>query len=242
MSGRGIASSIGRSAIGLIFALQVGPVFAAAGDTEPPAIVPPAAAAPPEDGQWTMPAKNYASTRYSEPRPDQRRQRQEPAGRVHLLDRRERGPGSGAARRRRHDVHRDALSEHPLRARSHEAGRADEVEIRAQARAGARRAWPAATSSIAAPPMPTAGSSSTRSTTTPSRSTPRRGQEVWRTKLGNINIGETMTMAPLVVKDKVLVGNSGGEFGVRGWLTALDASDRQASSGAPTAPGPTRTC
>ena len=32
-----------------------------------------------------------------------------------------------------------------------------------------------------------------------------------------------MTMAPLVVKDKVLVGNSGGEFGVRGWLAALDA-------------------
>ena len=30
-------------------------------------------------------------------------------------------------------------------------------------------------------------------------------------------------MAPLVVKGKVLVGNSGGEFGVRGWLTALDA-------------------
>ena len=35
-------------------------------------------------------------------------------------------------------------------------------------------------------------------------------------------------MAPLVVKDKVLVGNSGGEFGVRGWLTALDGADRQA--------------
>ena len=34
-------------------------------------------------------------------------------------------------------------------------------------------------------------------------------------------------MAPLVVKGKVLVGNSGGEFGVRGWLTALDAEDRQ---------------
>ena len=42
------------------------------------------------------------------------------------------------------------------------------------------------------------------------------GQEVWKTKLGDINRGETMTMAPLVVKDKVLVGNSGGEFGVRG--------------------------
>ena len=50
------------------------------------------------------------------------------------------------------------------------------------------------------------------------------GKEVWKVKLGDINIGETITMAPLVVKNKVLVGNSGGEFGVRGWLTALDAN------------------
>jgi PQQ-dependent dehydrogenase (methanol/ethanol family) len=49
------------------------------------------------------------------------------------------------------------------------------------------------------------------------------GKEVWRTPLGDINKGESITMAPLVVKGKVLVGNSGGEFGVRGWLTALDA-------------------
>ncbi|HEY0384878.1 MAG TPA: methanol/ethanol family PQQ-dependent dehydrogenase [Pyrinomonadaceae bacterium] len=50
------------------------------------------------------------------------------------------------------------------------------------------------------------------------------GKEVWKTQLGDINKGETMTMAPLVVKGKVLVGNSGGEMGVRGWLTALDAA------------------
>jgi PQQ-dependent dehydrogenase (methanol/ethanol family) len=49
------------------------------------------------------------------------------------------------------------------------------------------------------------------------------GNEVWRTKVGEINLGESITMAPLVVNGKVLVGNSGGEFGVRGWLTALDA-------------------
>jgi lanthanide-dependent methanol dehydrogenase len=49
------------------------------------------------------------------------------------------------------------------------------------------------------------------------------GKEIWRTTVGAIERGETMTMAPLVVKGKVLVGNSGGEFGVRGWLTALDA-------------------
>lgn len=50
------------------------------------------------------------------------------------------------------------------------------------------------------------------------------GEELWKTQLGDINFGETMTMAPLVVKDKVLVGNSGGELGVRGWLTALDVN------------------
>ena len=48
------------------------------------------------------------------------------------------------------------------------------------------------------------------------------GQEVWRTRVGNIDIGEITTMAALVVKDKVLVGSSGGELGVRGWLAALD--------------------
>jgi PQQ-dependent dehydrogenase (methanol/ethanol family) len=50
------------------------------------------------------------------------------------------------------------------------------------------------------------------------------GKELWRTKLGSIEKGETITMAPIVVKGKVLVGNSGGELGVRGWLTALDAN------------------
>src|SRR5919198_542860 len=35
------------------------------------------------------------------------------------------------------------------------------------------------------------------------------GKEVWRTKVGDINVGETTTMAPLVVKNLVIVGNSG---------------------------------
>jgi PQQ-dependent dehydrogenase (methanol/ethanol family) len=55
------------------------------------------------------------------------------------------------------------------------------------------------------------------------------GKEIWKTKVGSIDIGETLTMAPLVVHDKVLVGNSGGEMGVRGWLAALDlATGKQA--------------
>jgi PQQ-dependent dehydrogenase (methanol/ethanol family) len=53
------------------------------------------------------------------------------------------------------------------------------------------------------------------------------GRELWRTKLGDISRGETVTMAPLAVAGKVLVGNSGGELGVRGWLAALDAATGQ---------------
>jgi len=51
------------------------------------------------------------------------------------------------------------------------------------------------------------------------------GMELWRTKLGDINQGETMTMAPIVVKGKAIAGNSGGEFGVRGWIAAVDVSN-----------------
>jgi PQQ-dependent dehydrogenase (methanol/ethanol family) len=48
------------------------------------------------------------------------------------------------------------------------------------------------------------------------------GKELWHTKVGDINKGETITMAPIVVKGKVLVGDSGGEMGIRGHLTAID--------------------
>jgi glucose dehydrogenase len=47
----------------------------------------------------------------------------------------------------------------------------------------------------------------------------------WKVKLGDFNKGESMTGAPFVVKDKVFVGNSGADFGARGWLTALNAKD-----------------
>jgi PQQ-dependent dehydrogenase (methanol/ethanol family) len=48
------------------------------------------------------------------------------------------------------------------------------------------------------------------------------GKEVWRTKVGEIGVGETMTGAPIVVGNKVIVGNAGAELGVRGYVAALD--------------------
>ncbi len=50
----------------------------------------------------------------------------------------------------------------------------------------------------------------------------KSGQVIWEAKNGDPDKGETATNAPLVVKDKVLTGISGGEFGVRGHLTAYD--------------------
>ncbi|HEX7369414.1 MAG TPA: methanol/ethanol family PQQ-dependent dehydrogenase [Rhodanobacteraceae bacterium] len=52
----------------------------------------------------------------------------------------------------------------------------------------------------------------------------KTGKQVWNTKVGDINHGATMTMAPLVVRNHVLVGVSGGELGVRGWLKSLDTN------------------
>lgn len=48
------------------------------------------------------------------------------------------------------------------------------------------------------------------------------GKELWRTQIGDIHVGETTTMAPLVVKNIAMFGDAGGELGVRGKVTALD--------------------
>jgi lanthanide-dependent methanol dehydrogenase len=48
------------------------------------------------------------------------------------------------------------------------------------------------------------------------------GKVVWQVKNGDPAKGETGTSAPMVVKDKVLVGISGGEFGVQCHMTAYD--------------------
>jgi PQQ-dependent dehydrogenase (methanol/ethanol family) len=50
------------------------------------------------------------------------------------------------------------------------------------------------------------------------------GKEAWETKVGDIKLGETITMAPIVVKNIVFTGISGGELGIRGRLTALDVN------------------
>jgi PQQ-dependent dehydrogenase (methanol/ethanol family) len=53
----------------------------------------------------------------------------------------------------------------------------------------------------------------------------KTGEVVWTVKNGDPTKGETGTAAPFVVKDKVLIGISGAEYGVRGHLSAYNLSD-----------------
>jgi lanthanide-dependent methanol dehydrogenase len=48
------------------------------------------------------------------------------------------------------------------------------------------------------------------------------GRELWNTQIADVSNGETTTMAPIVVRDRVIVGASGGEFGIYGWVKGLD--------------------
>ncbi|HEX5439127.1 MAG TPA: methanol/ethanol family PQQ-dependent dehydrogenase [Gemmatimonadaceae bacterium] len=50
------------------------------------------------------------------------------------------------------------------------------------------------------------------------------GKQLWSTQIDSIEEGATTTMAAFVVKDKVIVGNSGAEMGVRGFVAALDVN------------------
>ncbi|HYE36044.1 methanol/ethanol family PQQ-dependent dehydrogenase [Methylocaldum sp.] len=53
----------------------------------------------------------------------------------------------------------------------------------------------------------------------------KTGKVVWKTKNGEPKLGMTSTNAPIVVKDKVITGIAGGEFGVRGFIAAYNIKD-----------------
>lgn len=53
----------------------------------------------------------------------------------------------------------------------------------------------------------------------------KTGEPKWSTKIGDPAIGETLTATTMPVKDKLMVGVSGGEYGVRGRMTALNIKD-----------------
>ncbi|QJD29277.1 methanol/ethanol family PQQ-dependent dehydrogenase [Methylococcus geothermalis] len=53
----------------------------------------------------------------------------------------------------------------------------------------------------------------------------KTGEEIWKMENSDIAMGSTLTGAPFVVKDKVLIGSAGAELGVRGYVTAYNIKD-----------------
>jgi alcohol dehydrogenase (cytochrome c) len=51
----------------------------------------------------------------------------------------------------------------------------------------------------------------------------KTGEVAWQTQIADPEAGYSETMAPTVIKDKVLIGTNGGEYGIRGFVKAYDA-------------------
>jgi len=67
----------------------------------------------------------------------------------------------------------------------------------------------------------------------------KTGRELWKTEpAGAPKDGYAFTVAPLVVKDKVIAGTAGGEFGVRGFIAAWDVKTGKEVWRFNTVPGP----
>jgi len=56
------------------------------------------------------------------------------------------------------------------------------------------------------------------------------GSEVWKTQIADMNQGETTPMAPFVAGNRVIVGPSGGEFGIYGWDAGITPRTRTSAS------------
>jgi alcohol dehydrogenase (cytochrome c) len=66
----------------------------------------------------------------------------------------------------------------------------------------------------------------------------KTGRVLWESKLFDYKKGYGVTLAPLVVKDKVMVGTTGGEYGVRGFIDAYNVEDGRREWRFHTVPGP----
>ncbi|MCR6670153.1 PQQ-dependent dehydrogenase, methanol/ethanol family [Devosia ginsengisoli] len=66
----------------------------------------------------------------------------------------------------------------------------------------------------------------------------KTGEEVWSTEVANVDEAYYMTLAPLVADGKVLIGVSGGEYGIRGFVAAYDAETGEEAWKTYTIPAP----
>ena len=64
------------------------------------------------------------------------------------------------------------------------------------------------------------------------------GEKIWDTAVQDNNFGYYITTAPLAINGKIMVGTSGGELGIRGFVVALDSETGEEAWRTYTVPGP----
>ncbi len=64
------------------------------------------------------------------------------------------------------------------------------------------------------------------------------GQPIWFKQIADASAGYATTLAPLIIKDKVIIGVAGGEYGVRGFIAAYEADSGDEAWRFYTIPGP----
>jgi PQQ-dependent dehydrogenase (methanol/ethanol family) len=186
--------------------------------------MPPAAASPKDDGQWIMPAKDFANTRYSE----QTQINRQTVGRLQVDFTVSVGASGG-------QESSPIVAQNTLYFVSHYPTTLFAIDL---TQPGGPVKWryetrpPAAVQGeMCCEPVnrgPTYSNGTVYLNTPDTRTVAidaTTGKLKWETKLGDYTRGDTMTMAPFVVGDKVIVGNSGAEFGARGWIAALNVAD-----------------
>ena len=174
----------------------------------PQALAAPAQAAAPGfaatnagDGQWPMPGRDTGLTRYSGlDQINAQNVKDLQVAFTFSLGSQPRS-GSAAARRRRYALRRLGLPEHPLRARSDEARRAAQVEVRSRSRRcrAGRRLLRRRQSRRGVRRRPPVLQHARRQHDLRRR---RDGRQIWRTRMADINMGETITMAPLADQEQ----------------------------------------
>jgi lanthanide-dependent methanol dehydrogenase len=181
----------------------------------------PAAAAPDEDGQWTVPAKNYANTRFS----GLGEINTENVGQLQVAF----SFATGVNRGQESSPLVVGSTMYVLSPYPHILYALDLTQPGAPVKWQYNPKPDASSQGVACCDVvnrgPTFADGAIFFTTLDDRVlsiNAESGELNWDKKLGSINAGETMTMAPLVARGKVYVGVSGGEYGVRGWIQALD--------------------
>lgn len=66
----------------------------------------------------------------------------------------------------------------------------------------------------------------------------RSGQLIWKTKVAEASEHYSITMVPLVIRDKVMIGTAGGDLGIRGFIAAYDVETGDEAWRFHTIPGP----